>query len=45
MPTRNFKQYLIISAKGLAMGAADAVPGQLKLSMCKLLFKANQVFI
>ena len=27
MPTRNFKQYLIISAKGLAMGAADAVPG------------------
>jgi putative membrane protein len=27
MPTRSFKQYLIITAKGLAMGAADAVPG------------------
>lgn len=27
MPTRSFKQYLTITAKGLAMGAADAVPG------------------
>ncbi|MFT4802027.1 MAG: putative membrane protein [Flavobacteriaceae bacterium] len=27
MPTRSFKQYLIIAAKGLAMGAADVVPG------------------
>lgn len=27
MPSRSFTQYLIISAKGLAMGAADAVPG------------------
>jgi putative membrane protein len=27
MPTRSFKQYLIITVKGLAMGAADAVPG------------------
>ncbi len=27
MPQRNFLQYLIVSAKGLAMGAADVVPG------------------
>ena len=27
MPTRSFKQYLIITVKGLAMGAADAFPG------------------
>lgn len=27
MPKRNFRQYLTITAKGLAMGAADAVPG------------------
>ena len=27
MPKRTFKQYLSITAKGLAMGAADAVPG------------------
>ena len=27
MPSRNLSQYLIISLKGLAMGAADAVPG------------------
>ena len=27
MPSRNFLQYLIISAKGIAMGAADVVPG------------------
>ena len=27
MPTRSFKQYLIITVKGFAMGAADAVPG------------------
>ncbi len=27
MPSRNLLQYLIITAKGLAMGAADAVPG------------------
>ena len=27
MPSRSFTQYLIITAKGLAMGAADAVPG------------------
>lgn len=27
MPQRNFLQYLIITAKGLAMGAADVVPG------------------
>ncbi|MCF6308134.1 MAG: DUF368 domain-containing protein [Flavobacteriaceae bacterium] len=27
MPKRNLKQYLSITAKGLAMGAADAVPG------------------
>ena len=27
MPSRNLIQYLIISAKGLAMGAADVVPG------------------
>lgn len=27
MPKRNFIQYLIITAKGLAMGAADVVPG------------------
>ncbi|PKA83772.1 putative membrane protein [Ulvibacter sp. MAR_2010_11] len=27
MPSRNFSQYLIITLKGLAMGAADAVPG------------------
>ncbi|MCG2419555.1 DUF368 domain-containing protein [Aequorivita sp. F47161] len=27
MPQRNFIQYLIITAKGLAMGAADVVPG------------------
>jgi len=27
MPSRNFIQYLIITAKGLAMGAADVVPG------------------
>lgn len=27
MPQRNFFQYLIITAKGLAMGAADVVPG------------------
>ncbi len=27
MPKRKLKQYLIITAKGLAMGAADAVPG------------------
>jgi len=27
MPSRNFIQYLTITAKGLAMGAADVVPG------------------
>ncbi len=27
MPSRNLLQYLIITAKGLAMGAADVVPG------------------
>ncbi len=27
MPTRNFLQYLLVSAKGIAMGAADVVPG------------------
>lgn len=27
MPSRTFLQYLIITAKGLAMGAADVVPG------------------
>lgn len=27
MPQRNFLQYLTVSAKGLAMGAADVVPG------------------
>ncbi|MAN58887.1 MAG: DUF368 domain-containing protein [Flavobacteriaceae bacterium] len=27
MPTRNILQYLVITAKGLAMGAADVVPG------------------
>ncbi len=27
MPQRNFIQYLTITAKGLAMGAADVVPG------------------
>ena len=27
MPSRNFLQYLLISAKGVAMGAADVVPG------------------
>jgi putative membrane protein len=27
MPSRNFAQYLIVTAKGLAMGAADVVPG------------------
>ncbi|RMA58579.1 DUF368 domain-containing protein [Ulvibacter antarcticus] len=27
MPSRNFLQYLVITAKGLAMGAADVVPG------------------
>ncbi|MEM7185836.1 MAG: DUF368 domain-containing protein, partial [Bacteroidota bacterium] len=27
MSTRNLKQYIIISLKGVAMGAADAVPG------------------
>ncbi len=27
MPQRNFLQYLVITAKGLAMGAADVVPG------------------
>ncbi len=27
MPQRNFSQYLLITAKGLAMGAADVVPG------------------
>lgn len=27
MPQRNFLQYLIVTAKGLAMGAADVVPG------------------
>ncbi|HET8803240.1 MAG TPA: DUF368 domain-containing protein [Aequorivita sp.] len=27
MPQRNFLQYLLVSAKGLAMGAADVVPG------------------
>ena len=27
MPQRNFLQYLLITAKGLAMGAADVVPG------------------
>ena len=27
MPKRNFIDYLSITAKGLAMGAADAVPG------------------
>ena len=27
MPQRNFIQYLLITAKGLAMGAADVVPG------------------
>ena len=29
MPKRNFIDYLIITAKGIAMGAADAVPGVL----------------
>ena len=27
MPSRNFIQYLVISIKGMAMGAADVVPG------------------
>lgn len=27
MPQRNFLQYLVVTAKGLAMGAADVVPG------------------
>jgi putative membrane protein len=27
MPSRSFKQYLLVTAKGLAMGAADVVPG------------------
>jgi len=27
MPSRNFKQYIIIILKGIAMGAADVVPG------------------
>ncbi|GAB5399718.1 MAG: DUF368 domain-containing protein [Aureisphaera sp.] len=27
MPSRNFLQYLVISLKGIAMGAADVVPG------------------
>ncbi|MEL6811491.1 MAG: DUF368 domain-containing protein [Bacteroidota bacterium] len=27
MPSRNFLQYLIVSLKGIAMGAADVVPG------------------
>ncbi len=27
MPQRNFLQYLLVTAKGLAMGAADVVPG------------------
>ncbi|WP_313114732.1 DUF368 domain-containing protein [Aequorivita sediminis] len=27
MPQRNFIQYLLVTAKGLAMGAADVVPG------------------
>ncbi|MCW5520354.1 DUF368 domain-containing protein [Aureitalea sp. L0-47] len=27
MPSRNLLQYLVISAKGIAMGAADVVPG------------------
>src|SRR5690554_1784470 len=27
MPQRNLLQYLLITAKGLAMGAADVVPG------------------
>lgn len=27
MPTRNFLQYLLVTAKGVAMGAADVVPG------------------
>ena len=27
MPSRSFLQYLTITAKGLAMGAADVVPG------------------
>ena len=27
MPKRTFIQYLVITAKGLAMGAADVVPG------------------
>ena len=27
MPSRNFLQYLLLTAKGLAMGAADVVPG------------------
>ena len=27
MPSRNLLQYLVITAKGLAMGAADVVPG------------------
>jgi putative membrane protein len=27
MPSRNFLQYLLVSAKGVAMGAADVVPG------------------
>jgi len=27
MPSRNLKQYILISLKGIAMGAADAVPG------------------
>ena len=27
MPKRNFIQYLVITAKGMAMGAADVVPG------------------
>ena len=27
MPSRTLSQYLVITAKGLAMGAADVVPG------------------
>jgi putative membrane protein len=27
MPSRNLLEYLVITAKGLAMGAADVVPG------------------
>jgi putative membrane protein len=27
MPSRNFKQYIVICLKGIAMGAADVVPG------------------